>query len=359
MTKPCLSLLLIALTASWPATALLAQDNAPKDKMIELFGDPVIARGKGIEIKRSQLDSAMVSLRAAAAGRNQPLPPDADRLILRNLINSQVLLAKATDADRARGKQMLQEAIERMKTDAKLSDAEFNERMNVQIKSQGMTREEWDKQSLEQTTIQASLERELKVEITDAQARKFYDDNVSRFEQPEMVRASHVLVATRDLTTNQDYSDEKKAEKRKLADDIRKRAKAGEDFAKLAKEYSDDPGSKNTGGEYTFPRGQMVPEFEAAAFSLGTNEVSDVVTTTFGYHIIKVSEKIPAQTVSFAKVEKDLKEDLKQRELQKLAPDFLKKLVADANVQILDDKLKLPEEPTGAPATPNTPAPPK
>jgi len=356
MTKTCLSLLVISLAACSPAAAASAQENAPKDKMIELFGDPVIAKGKGIEIKRSQLDSAMVSLRAAAAGRNQPLPPNAESLILRNLINSQVLLSKATEADRTRGKQLLQEALERMKGDSKLTDAEFNERMNVQIKSQGMTREEWDKQSLDQTTIQASLERELKVEVTDAQARKFYDDNLTRFEQPEMVRASHVLVATRDLTTNQDYSDEKKAEKRKLAEDVRKRAKAGEDFAKLAKDHSDDPGSKNTGGEYTFPRGQMVPAFEAAAFSLGTNEVSDVVITEFGYHVIKVSEKIPAKTVEFAKVQKDLKEDLKQQELQKLAPDYIKKLVADANMQILDEKLKLPEEPTAQPSPQNAPA---
>ena len=78
-----------------------------------------------------------------------------------------------------------------------------------------------------------------------------------------------------------------------------KRARAGEDFAKLAKEYSEDPGSKDKGGEYKFPRGQMVPEFEAAAFSLGTNQVSDIVTTRFGYHIIKLSEKIPARKVEY------------------------------------------------------------
>ena len=115
MTKPCLSILLISLAAASPAPAVPAQETAPKDKMIELFGDPVIAKGKGLEIKRSQLDTAMISLRAAAAGRNQPLPPDADRLILRNLINSQVLLSKATEADRTRGKELLQEALQRMR----------------------------------------------------------------------------------------------------------------------------------------------------------------------------------------------------------------------------------------------------
>ena len=88
----------------------------------------------------------------------------------------------------------------------------------------------------------------------------------------------------RDQTTGAELPEDQKKAKRKLADDLLKRARAGEDFAKLAKEYSEDPGSKEKGGEYPpFPRGQMVPEFEAAAFSLNTNQVSDVVTTSYGY----------------------------------------------------------------------------
>ena len=167
-----------------------------------------------------------------------------------------------------------------------------------------------------------------------------------------MVRGSHVLIATSDLVTKQEYSAEKKAEKRKLAEDIQKRAKAGEDFVKLVKQYSDDAGSKENGGEYTFARGRMVPQFEAAAFSLGTNEISEVVTTQFGYHIIKVSEKIPAKAVEFSKVEKDLHDGLKQQETQKLLPDYIEKVLADAQIEILDAKLKLPEETGRKPGAP-------
>ena len=78
-----------------------------------------------------------------------------------------------------------------------------------------------------------------------------------------------MLISTKDMTTGTDLSDDQKAAKKKVAEDVLKRAKAGEDFAKLAKEYS----KPREDGEYTFPRGQMVPEFEAAAFSLGTNQV--------------------------------------------------------------------------------------
>src|SRR5260370_23096101 len=162
-----------------------------------------------------------------------------------------------------------------------------------------MWQEERGKNRTEEAPGEGVLEGELKVNVTDADVKKFYDDNPAKFEQPEMVRASHILLGTKDQSSGTDLSDDQKKAKRKQIDDILKRARDGEDFAKLAKEYSEDPGSKDKGGEYTFPRGQMVPEFEAAAFSLKTNQVSDVVTTQFGYHIIKLSEKLPPKKPTF------------------------------------------------------------
>ena len=114
--------------------------------------------------------------------------------------------------------------------------------------------------------------------------------------------------------------------------------------------------SSDLGGEYKFPRGQMVPEFESAAFSLGTNQISEVVTTQFGYHIIKLSEKLPARKVELAKISDDLKQGLKQQEIQKLMPDFIAKLKKEANVEILDEKLKAVDTGLGGPATPEKPA---
>jgi parvulin-like peptidyl-prolyl isomerase len=158
-----------------------------------------------------------------------------------------------------------------------------------------------------------------------------------------MVRASHILLSTKDLDTKVELSDEKKAAKKRLAEDLVKRARAGEDFAKLAKEYSEDPGSKDKGGEYKFPRGQMVKEFEDAAFSLQTNQVSDVVTTQFGYHVIKLSEKYLAKKHDLAESAPKIKDYLTNVAIQKQAPEYLKKLRKDSDVVILDEKLKLPE----------------
>ena len=87
----------------------------------------------------------------------------------------------------------------------------------------------------------------------------------------------------------------------------------------------------------------MLPEFEAAAFSMKTNQVSDLVETTYGYHIIKLNEKIPAQKAEYAKVEKEIKERLQLMEIQKRLPDYLDKLKKEAGVEIAGEKSKVKE----------------
>lgn len=352
MTTRIQKLLSVAVATTLVATAVSSAATAGSppatgaSKIADLLGDPVIAKGKGVEIKRSQLDAEMIGVQAMARAQQQQIPPDQMMLIerqkLNDLIGFQLLLAKATDADKAKGKAQFEKALKRLKTENKLTDAEFDEKLSKQLTIQSITRAEWDKQRVDQTTVGAVLERELKINVTDADVKKFYDENPSRFEQPEQVRASHVLIGTQDQVTGAEFTEEQKKAKRKVADDVRKRAAAGEDFAKLAKEFSDDPGSKDNGGEYTFGRGKMVAEFEAAAFSLNTNQVSDVVTTRFGYHIIKLSEKIPAKMVSLAEVSEDLKEGLKSQELQKQLKetDYLEKMQKEAKVEILDERLK-------------------
>jgi peptidyl-prolyl cis-trans isomerase C len=313
----------------------------------DLFGTTVVAKGKGFEIKRSQLDDDVIRAKSQLSAAGRPVSPDQTALmeqqILDQLINVQLLKAKATDADRAAGKAAAEKRLADVK--AKLgSDDAFKRQLTLM----GATQEEVLDKWAEALTAEAVLKRELKISITDADAKKYYDDNPSRFEQPEMVRASHILLTTRDASTGTDLSEDKKAAKHKEMEGILKRARAGEDFAKLAKEYSEDPGSKDKGGEYKFPRGQMVPEFEAAAFSLKTNQVSDIVTTSFGYHIIKVSEKIPAQKVDYAKAASDIKDGLSAQAMQKEFPDYVKNLRKEAGVEILDEKLKLKETPETA-----------
>jgi foldase protein PrsA len=353
MTRISLNLLCAGLVAGLTATAG-AQTNAPAgtnapaskaaDKIAALFGDAVIAKGKGLEIKRSQLDAAVLSAKSAAAAGGQPIPPAEsarmEKQLLQQLINIQLLLTRATDAERAKGKENFEKGFQKYKEEAKLTDAEFDAKLNPQLRAQGLTREDWNKQRIEQATLELVLDREVKASVTDDEVKKFYDENPARFEQPETVRACHVLLATIDLNTRQALPQAQREAKRKQADEVLKRARAGEDFGKLVKEFSEDPSTRERGGEMTFARGQMPAELEAVAFALADSQIGDVVTTPFGYHVVKTLEKTPAKKAEFGKVSDNIKKGLTQMAVQKQLPDYFEKLSKDAGVEILEASLK-------------------
>jgi peptidyl-prolyl cis-trans isomerase C len=327
------------------ALAVAAQNlmavSTSETKADKLFTDAVVAKAKGFEIKTSELDEAFVNAKAAAATRNIEFS-DAEREMIKarlldELIVGKILTAKATEADKTKAAESAQKFI--ADTRARMGEEAFKQQLTI---SKLASVDELQKKFVSEALPNLVLDREIKplVTVTDAAAKKFYDENPDKFEQPEAVRAAHILCATRDSETNTEFPAAKKDEKKKLINDLLKRAKAGEDFAKLAKEYSDDPGSKNTGGEYTFPRGQMMPEFEAAAFALKkAGDISEVITTAYGFHIIKLNEKIAAKTLTLADVAPRIKEGLARQEAAKLIPDYMDKLEKDAGTEILDAKL--------------------
>src|SRR5262249_47853300 len=152
-----------------------------------------------------------------------------------------------------------------------------------------------------------------RITVTPQDIESNYNANIQQFQTPEQVRASHILLKT-------EGKDE--AAVRKQAEDILKQVKApGADFAALAKKYSEDDGSKANGGDLDyFPKGRMVPEFEQAAFSMQPGQVSDLVKSQFGFHIIKVVDKKPAATRTLDEVRSQIQETLAgQRVEQEIA----------------------------------------
>ena len=330
--------------ASTSATPAAANTNVNLDAtMTALFGNPVIARGKGFEIKQSDLDEVMTGIKAAAAMRNQSIPPEQVRTIenemLNRLIQVQLLLQQTTDADRAEGQQLADLQLKTL-----LERAGSPEALNRQFMALGMSMDQLRTRLVQEGTAQAALVRQLKITVTDAEARQFYDDHPAEFEQPEMVHIEQIFMGIHDPITGTELSDDNKAAKKKQLEDILKRARAGEDFKQLVMQYSEDPTSKAKGGDYTIARGQTLPEFEAAAFSLNTNQISDVVTTTGGYHVIKLLEKLPAKKLDFASVTDNLKKALIQQKSAKLAPAYLAALRKQGGVEILDPDLKALEQ---------------
>jgi len=148
--------------------------------------------------------------------------------------------------------------------------------------------------------------------VPAADVQRFYNDNIAQYQTPEQIRASHILLNT---------AGKDEATVRKQAEDILKQARAGADFAALATKFSEDEGSKVNGGDLDyFSRGRMVPEFETAAFALQPGQISDLVKSQYGFHIIKVVDKKPAVTRSFDEVRPQIEEQLKaQRTDQQLS----------------------------------------
>lgn len=174
-----------------------------------------------------------------------------------------------------------------------------------------------------------------KVDLTEEDLQIYYKAHQDEFRTPESVRARHVLVRV-----DRGASEDQKKKARDKANEILTKAKGGEDFAKLASEFSEDPGSKPNGGDLGFfQKGKMVPEFEKASFALKPGEVSGVVETQFGYHIIKVEEKKDSAVEPYDKV-KDKVRDKAANEYRKAkAEEIVNKAMADAKAEVFADAL--------------------
>ncbi|MBI4324012.1 MAG: peptidylprolyl isomerase [Chloroflexi bacterium] len=301
-----------------------------------LFEDKVVARGKGFEIKSSQVEEAFLRFKANLAANNRTIAETerepVEKEILDELIATQLLLQRATEADRIAGKETADKFVAE-----RISQAVSEESFNRQLQVTGLTPQQFRAKVLEQAVVKAVIDREIKAQlsVTDDQIKQAYETNAVDFQQREQARVSHILISTKDIATRQELSEAQKQEKLQSAGKILKRARAGEDFARLVKEFSDDADSKDKGGEYAFARGQMPPEFEVASFSLQPNQISDVVTTRFGYHIIKLIEKIPARKVELSKVQDRIKERLLQEAVQKQIPDYVAKMRKEAGVEVV------------------------
>ncbi|MGE4286272.1 MAG: peptidylprolyl isomerase [Phycisphaerae bacterium] len=174
-----------------------------------------------------------------------------------------------------------------------------------------------------------------KTKVSDEDVQKYFDENKAQMAQPEEVRASHILVKV-------DADSDKAAAKAKI-DDIAAKLKDGGDFAALAKEYSDCPSSARGGDLDFFSRGRMVKEFEDAAYGMEVGDVSDVVETQFGYHIILVTDKHEAKEANFDEVKEDIKNYLQNQKKSELAEGIREDMMKVAKISYSD--VFKPEEP--------------
>jgi len=178
-----------------------------------------------------------------------------------------------------------------------------------------------------------------KLTITESDAKKYYENHQSQFKVPEKIRVRHILIRA-----DKSAPEEVRKKAKEKAEEILKKAKSGEDFAKLAMEYSDDPGSKTKGGDLGFfERGRMVPAFEEAAFKLNPGEVSGVIETAYGFHIIKMEEKKKEELEPFEKIKDKVMNKARDEIRSEKVKTYLDQIVKEADIKIFPEVLEKKE----------------
>ncbi|RCW47851.1 peptidylprolyl isomerase [Paenibacillus prosopidis] len=254
-----------------------------------------VATVNGVNISKDRLYDELVLAGGAAT---------LDNLITQELIGQEAKAASVTvsDADVTAEIDLIKKSFG--------SDEEFN----ATLAQYGMTLESLQKDTKVNLTIRKILEPQ--TDVTDAEIQKFYDENKASLGTPEQVQASHILVATKEE-----------------ADAILAELKQGADFATLAKEKSTDPGSKDNGGDLGFfGKGAMVPEFEEAAFALKVNELSGVVQTEHGFHIIKKTAEKAAVVPTFEEKKEEIRKQLVATEANELSEAWMAKIREKAKI---------------------------
>lgn len=300
--------------------------------------ETVLATVDGVEIKQAELSEVMdQAIRSQLGAQAAQMPPEQIEAfkaqmgaqmapqILRSLVD-QKIVEKAVAAS----------GISISDEDYNKAVAEISARvpagmtLEQALAKDGMSMDKFKEMMSMQMKTQKYFDSQMKeVEVTDEDAKAFYDENPEKFKVDESATASHILIKIEPT----DDDDTKAAKKAKLAE-LKKKIEDGADFAELAKENSDCPSGKQAGGSLgSFGKKQMVAPFSDAAFSQEIGEVGDIVETQFGYHIIKVDARTEASVKDFDESKEQIKGYLSNLKTNEQGQGIMEKLRTAAKVE--------------------------
>lgn len=302
-----------------PAAAPVAKSAPLPDPVARVNGTPVPAAEfqKALNAFNKSPDAAQV-------------PPGKEKEVQQFLLNQMIAaelmyqVAKATPV---------------MDQDKKVADAVAvlkarfpnEEEFHKGLQAQGLTEAALKDLISRNVMIENHIEQVIvpKQSVSDAEVKEFYDKNPQTFTQPEQARASHILI-----TVDAKASEAERKKAREKVEALLKQVKSGADFAKVAQENSGCPSSQQGGDLGYFGKGQMVKPFEDAAWSLKPGEVSGVVETQFGYHIIKLIEKRPSSKIPFDDVKARIADSLKRKKVGEAVNAVLEDARKKAKIEV-------------------------
>ena len=291
--------------------------------------DKKVAVVNGTVIKQAELDSEMSRYlaRLQQTGRfpNELEINQIKKQVLENLIARELLYQESQKKG--------------IKGDPKEIDGQLTA-LKGRFPSEAEFKNALSRMNLTEADLRFQFERDLairklldgqigdKVAVSEKETRDYYDANLETFKKPEQVRASHILIKV-----DPGADEAKKAEARTKIESLQTKLKKGEDFGALAKEYSEGPSGPKGGDLGFFGRGQMVKPFEETAFAMKPGQVSNMVETQFGYHLIMVTDRTPEGTFSYEEVKDRLEQYLKQQKVQAAIAEYVETLKANAKIE--------------------------
>jgi peptidyl-prolyl cis-trans isomerase C len=288
----------------------------------------VLAHVNNEDVTKADFDRL---LRNIELGNGQPVPPERRNEVYRQVLDELVTYTLLKQEAKARNivatDAEVDEQLKAIRDSAKTEEA-----FRKALADRDMTLERLKADAKTEISIQKMMKEQVATaaEATDAEVKEFYDKNPERFKRPDTVRASHIL-----LRVDPNADEATKKQTRAKIDDLLKQAKGGGDFAALAKQNSEDGSAANGGDLGYFPKERMVPAFADVAFALKPGEISDVVTTQFGVHIIKVTDRKPAGAVPLEEVSPRVKQFLSEQKKQQQAQAFIAGLRQKAKIEVL------------------------
>lgn len=313
--------LLSTLAFLWAIPHLWAED-------LKSQSDPVaVVNGSSIALEEYESELSQIRKRALQQGKqiSDAQLSEIKRKVLENIIGRELLYQESLKMGIIVKPGDLNARFESMKTGFP-GELEFQ----AALAEMNLTEETLRIQVRRGMALQQFIDSQIapKVTITERETESFYERNPQYFVKPESVQASHILI---EVSPTADEVE--KAAGLKKIKAIQQRLSAGEDFALLARSYSEGPSSNNGGDLGYFGRGQMVKPFEDAAFSLKPGKVSGVVQTEYGYHLIRVADKQPESVYAYDETKDAIAQDLRRRQVQNEVRLYVDRLKANADVK--------------------------
>jgi peptidyl-prolyl cis-trans isomerase C len=303
--------------------------ETPKDKVVSAADQQTVAKINGRPISQHQLDrfiTAMNQNRQPSPKHKPEVEAEVKKNALRKLIRMELLYQESQAKNIAVSKEEVDKVVNRIKSNFPDED-KFRQALAENSSSEKELREDIRRN----LSVNSLIDQEILpgVVVTDEESNTFYQKNKKKFNRPESVRVSHILIKL-----DKDASPEDEAAAKQKMEEIKNRLSNGEDFAELARAYSNCPSAGNGGDLGYIVRGQTVPEFEQCAFGLEQpGQISQVIKTSFGFHILKLGQKRSASTVPYEEAKEAINRYLKNQKLNEKLEEYVRNLYAKAEIE--------------------------